>query len=138
MKVLFVCTANSCRSQMAEAWAGTLFPADWAADSAGLLTCPISRDTRAVMDEVGLDMAGQESSLIDQVNLDAYDLIVTLSKEAGQYLPELTRPERHLKRAVSDPMSFRGPDSERPDDFRRGRDEIRVVVESIVSDFRAD
>jgi arsenate reductase len=133
MKVLFVCTANSCRSQMAEAWAGALFPPHWQAASAGLLTYRITAKTRAVMAEVGLDMAGQEPKTIDQVELDAFDLVVTLSQEAGQYLPALAHPERHRRHPVADPMAFHGTADATRAEFRRGRDEIRAIVAALVA-----
>jgi len=133
VKVLFVCTANSCRSQMAEAWAGELFPSSWQAWSAGLLTYRITEKTRAVMAEVGLDMAGQKSKTIDRVDLDSFDLVVTLSREAGLYLPDLAHPERHHRHPVDDPMSFKGTPEETRADFRRGRDEIRAVVAALVA-----
>jgi len=133
VKVLFVCTANSCRSQMAEAWARHLFAPDWQVQSAGLLTYRISAKTRAVMAEVGLDMAGQEPKTIDQVDLDSFDLIVTLSHEAGQYLPELAHPERHRHHPVADPMSFQGTPAETRADFRRGRDQIRAIVAGLIN-----
>ncbi len=134
MNVLFVCTANSCRSQMAEAWAGELFPADWKVRSAGLLTYRITDKTRLVMSEVGLDMAGQKPKTIDSVDLDSFDLIITLSKEAGSYLPALADPGRHRRHPVDDPMSFRGTPEETLADFRRGRDEIRQIVATLVGD----
>ncbi|MCB1889130.1 MAG: arsenate reductase ArsC [Rhodocyclaceae bacterium] len=133
MKVLFICTANSCRSQMAEAWGRALFPADWEVASAGLLTYRISRRTRAVMAEVGLDMAGQEPKTIEKVDLDAFDLVVTLSQEAGQYLPQLADPSRHRHCPVADPMAFAGTPEETRADFRRGRDEIRAIVAAIAA-----
>lgn len=132
MKVLFMCTANSCRSQMAEAWAHKILPADWDVQSAGLLTYRISAKTRAVMAEVELDMAGQEPKTIDTVDLDSFDLIVTLSEEAGRYLPALAHPERHRHCPVTDPMSFHGTPEATRTDFRRGRDEIRVIVSELL------
>ncbi len=132
MKVLFVCTANSCRSQMAETWAKHLFPAGWSASSAGLMTYPISRKTRAVMAEAGLDMAGQEPKTIDTFDLDGFDAIVTLSRTAGTFLPALADPGRHLRRPISDPMSAEGSPDEVREAFRRGRDEVRAIVESLV------
>ena len=133
MKVLFVCTANSCRSQMAEAWARELFP-DWEVCSAGLLTYRITDKTRSVMSEVGLDMAGQEPLSIDGVDLNSFDLIVTLSKEAGRYLPALNEPDRHRHRPVDDPMSFSGSPEETRTDFRRGREEIRQIVAALANE----
>ncbi len=134
MKVLFVCTANSCRSQMAEAWARVLLPATWDIHSAGLLTYRITDKTRAVMAEVGLDMAGQEPQTIDGLDLDSFAVIITLSKEAGLYLPALAQPERHRRHPVDDPMSFRGSPEETRADFRRGRDEIRAIVAGLASE----
>ncbi len=134
MKVLFVCTANSCRSQMAEAWAGKLFPQGWQAQSAGLLTYRITEKTRAVMTEIGLDMAGQKPKTFDKVDLDSFDLIITLSKEAGLYLPIPGDSDRHRRCPVDDPMSFSGTPEETRTDFRRGRDEIRDIVQGLVAD----
>jgi len=89
VKVLFVCTANSCRSQMAETWAHHLFPENWVVNSAGLLTHRITSRTRKAMAEVGLDMAGQHSKTFDELDLDSYDLCVTLSQSSSKYFPEL-------------------------------------------------
>ena len=125
MKVLFVCTANSCRSQMAEAWAHSLFPADWTAASAGLVTHRITERTRWVMEEVGLDMAGQESKTFAAVALDAFDLVVTLSEEAGQFLPPLADPGRLVKRPVDDPMSFRGE----PEEVREAKARLISILD---------
>ena len=133
MKVLFICTANSCRSQMAEAWARQLFPDGWTIHSGGLLTYPITDDTRRTMAEVGLDMTGQETKTFDQFDLDAFDLVVTLSNEAGRYLPGLADPGRHLRRPVKDPMSATGSPEEIQAAFRLGRDRIKRIVEDIVT-----
>jgi len=133
LKILFVCTANSCRSQMAEAWARKLAPDTWDIHSAGLLTYRITAKTKAVMAEVGLDMAGQKPQTIDKVDLNSFDLIVTLSQEAGQYLPTLAHPERHQHHPVTDPMSFKGSGEETRTDFRRGRDEVRDIVASLIT-----
>ena len=132
MKVLFVCTANSCRSQMAEAWARHLFPADWSVASAGLLTYRITEKTRWVMQEVGLDMAGQETKTFDRVDLEAFDLIVTLSAEAGRLLPRPSDPGRLVQHPIDDPMSARGTGEEIRQAFREGRDQVRTLVQDVV------
>jgi arsenate reductase len=135
VKVLFICTANSCRSQMAEAWARHLFPEGWSVASGGLLTYPITARTRAAMAAVGLDMAGQETKTFDQFDLDTFDLVVTLSEEAGRYLPPLGDPTRHLRRPLDDPMSATGSEAEIRAAFARGRDRIKDVVTDIVNDY---
>ena len=132
MKVLFICTANSCRSQMAEAWARRLFPGEWTVHSGGLLTYPITDKTRGAMAEVGLDMAGQETKTFDRFDLDSFDLVVTLSKEAGGYLPSLAQPSRHLRRPIVDPMSAKGSPEEIREAFRVGRDQIKRIVVDIL------
>lgn len=133
MNVFFVCTANSCRSQMAEAWARHLFPADWSVSSGGLLTYRITGKTRAVMGEVGLDMAGQATQPIDDFDLDSFDLIVTLSEEAARFLPALQVPGRHVPLPMDDPMSAEGDGETVRAAFRKGRDHIRQIVEGIVA-----
>ncbi len=133
MRVLFICTANSCRSQMAEAWAHKLFPSEWTALSGGLLTYPISDNTRGAMAEVGLDMAGQKTKTFDQFDLDSFDVVVTLSNEAGRYLPSLANPKRHLRKPVTDPMSATGSAEEILAAFREGREQIKVIVQDVIT-----
>ena len=128
MKVLFMCTANSCRSQMAEAWARQLFPAGWEAASAGLVTYPITDRTLAAMAEVGVTMDGQFTKPFDGFDLDDFDLVITLSRESGRFLPRLARPERHWRRPIVDPMGLKGTDEELRAAFARARDEIRGIV----------
>lgn len=135
MKVLFICTANSCRSQMAEAWARRLFPEGWSAVSAGLITCPIHERTRAIMADAGVPMDGQVSKSIDNVDLDGFDLVVTLSPEAGRFLPALRDPARHRRNPVPDPTEARGTPEQVREAYRVGRDTIRALVEALVAEF---
>lgn len=137
MRVLFVCLANSCRSQMAEAWARHLFPADWEVLSGGLLTYPISRKTRAIMAEVGVSMDHQHPKSIDGFDLDSFDLVVTLSRDAARYLPQLADPERHWRRPIADPMQAEGTPEEVRAAFRCGRDRVRAIVDEVVAHGRA-
>jgi len=138
MRVLFICTANSCRSQMAEAWARHLYPADWEVCSAGLLIYRITEKTRRAMAEVGLDMEGQKPKTFDIFDLNSFDRVVTLSEEASRYLPALQHPDRHLKSPIADPMAASGTAEEIAAAFREGRDTIRDIVTSLLpSDFTA-
>lgn len=135
MKVLFVCTANSCRSQMAEAWARHLFPAGWTAASAGLVTHPIHERTRAIMAEAGVAMDGQRPKAIEAHDLDAYDLVITLSREAGQFLPPLADPSRHRASPMADPTEARGAPDEIRRAYRAGREHLRELVSGLVREF---
>ena len=120
---------------MAEAWARELLPPDWEITSAGLLTSPVSRRAITVMQEVGLDLAGQYSKSIDTVDLDTFDLVVTLSQEAATYLPPLADPQRHWRRPFTDPMEATGEPDEVREAFRVGRERAREAVEAVMATF---
>jgi len=120
---------------MAEAWARELLPPDWEIASAGLLTSPVSRRAAAVMQEVGLDLDGQHSKSIDTVDLDTFDLVVTLSQEASTYLPPLAEPERHWRRPFTDPMEAQGEPDEVREAFRVGRERAHEAVAEVLATF---
>lgn len=126
-----MCTANSCRSQMAETWARHLFPSGWSIASGGLLTYRITEKTKHTMMEVGLDMAGQKTKVIDGFDLDSFDLVITLSEEAGRFLPALADSSKHIRRPMKDPMSARGGAEEVREAFRTGREHIKGIVQAI-------
>jgi arsenate reductase len=119
---------------MAEGWARALAPPHWQVGSAGLIPYPVSRRARAVMAEVGIDLAGQREKSITAVNLPNWDLVITLSEEAGRYLPRLTPPQRHLHRPVEDPMTATGTPDEVRAKFREARDRIADVVRLVIAE----
>ena len=134
MKILLMCTANSCRSQMAEAWARRLFPADWMVQSAGLVTSPISIKTKEAMAEVGIDMQTQYSKPVDDFDLQGFDLVLTFSRRAAEFPPVAGLGERHLHVPVDDPTGLIA----RPDVVRAAyaetRDEIGEILRKFVDD----
>jgi arsenate reductase len=134
VKVLFMCTANSCRSQIAEAWARSRFPVHWTVASCGLLTYPIAPETEAAMADAGIVMEGQYSKTLDQFELDEFDLVVTLSHSAASYLPALAEPQRHLHWPVADPMSATGSDAQVRAAFARCRDQIESLVAALAEE----
>ena len=135
MKILFICTANACRSQMAEGWAKHLAPATWTVASAGLVPYPISRRAAAVMAEAGVDISGQFPKSIEQVKLRTFDVVVTLSAEAERYLPKLNANQTRIHRPVVDPMAAVGTPAEVREAFRTARDQIGDLVRAIVAEF---
>jgi arsenate reductase len=137
MRVLFVCTANACRSQMAEGWARQLAPSGWEVGSAGLVPYPVSQRARAVMAEAGIDLAGHHEKSLTEVRLGTWDVVVTLSEEAGRYLPRLQPTQRHLPRPVDDPMSATGTPDQVRDAFRAARDHIGDVVRTVLAELTA-
>ncbi len=95
------------------------------------MTYRITEKTRHTMMEVGLDMAGQDTKTIDTFDLSSFDLVVTLSREAGRFLPALDDPSRHIRRPMKDPMGVKGDPEEVRLAFRKGRDHIRGIVQDI-------
>jgi arsenate reductase len=91
-KIMFLCTGNSCRSQMAEGFARELGKDVIEAHSAGLMKCYVHPKAIAVMKEIGIDISGQQSKDIDEDILKQMDIIVTLCSHANSSCP-VTPPE---------------------------------------------
>jgi arsenate reductase len=134
IKVLFLCTGNSCRSQMAEAWTRHLKAAEVEAHSAGVN--PKGVDPRAVkaMAEVGIDISRQSSKSIDEVRRLEFDYVITLCDNARQSCPSFPAKTRVIHAGFEDPpmlaVTARN-EEEAMGHYRRSRDLIRAFVESL-------
>lgn len=129
--VLFVCVANAARSQMAEAWARHLAPAEIEVASAGLTPSRVHPLAIQVMAEVGLDLSGARSKALSDVPLDRFDLVVTLCDEGRCVAPP--PGARHLHWPIEDPV----PAASSPgalDAFRRVRDDLAARVDRLFRD----
>jgi len=132
MRVLFLCTGNSCRSQMAEGWARQLLAGKVEAFSAG--TVPgAAVDPRAVkaMAEAGVDISGQKPKSLELYKGQVFDLVITLCGNAQETCPAYWGTGRKMHRGFDDPGTLVGPGA--PDEaamphYRRVRDEIRTFV----------
>ena len=130
-KILFLCTGNSCRSQMAEAWTRRLKGDFFEAYSAGVK--PKGIDPRAIraMAEVGVDISGQESKDMDTFGNMEFEYVITLcdnARESCQFFPAKTRV---MHRGFDDPPVPAGSakdEEEAMGHYRRVRDEIRDFV----------
>ncbi len=132
LKVMFLCTANSCRSQMAEGWARQLGKALIEPYSAGLMAAGVHPRAAAVMREAGIDISGQKSKEIDENLLLKMDIVITLCGHVEATCP-LTPP--HIKRLhwpIEDPVGTRGTEEVIMKDFRRARDEIRDRINTFI------
>lgn len=132
--VLFLCTGNACRSQMAEGWARHLRAGDITAHSAGV--APHGVDPRAVqvMAEAGVDISDHRSKHVDELIDTPLDLVVTVCDAAAEACPVFPRPVPKQHRAFEDPPALaRGaPDEETAlGHYRRVRDEIRTFVATL-------
>ena len=124
-RVLFVCTHNSARSQMAEAmlreWGGDTFDAY----SAGTEATGVKPETIQVMDEIGIDIRGQRSKTIDEFRGQSFEWFITVCDEAQKNCPVLPGVDEVAHWSIEDPSAVEGTPDERLEAFRRVRDRIR-------------
>ncbi|MBN1903857.1 MAG: arsenate reductase ArsC [Deltaproteobacteria bacterium] len=137
-KILFLCTGNSCRSQMAEGWTNYLKKDKFKAYSAGIT--PKGVDPRAVkvMAEAGVDISSQRSKDIDSLGVMEFDYVVTLCDNAKEACPFFPAKTRLMHRGFDDPpgLSEGEKDEEKAlNHYRRVRDEIKAFVENIEEEF---
>ena len=134
MKLLFLCTGNSCRSQMAEAWTRHLKGDRIEAFSAGVDPKGIDPLTVKVMEEVGVAIGGQGSKHVDQVKHVAFDYVVTVCDNASENCPLFPGRTRVVHVGFDDPPKLaQGIQEvqERLLPYRRVRDEIKAFVETL-------
>ena len=131
-KVLFVCSGNSCRSQMAEGWLRALSAGRVAAQSAGL--SPQGQNPRAiaVMAEAGVDIAGQASKELSNDHLQWADLVITVCGDAEETCPLLPPGTRKEHWPLPDPAKASGNEEETLAVFRASRDDIRLRVADLL------
>jgi len=132
--VLFLCTGNSCRSQIAEGFVRSLAKEGTRVWSAG--THPVALNPRAVtaMRESGIDIAGQRPKGIDEVPLDEIDTVFTLCGDAEKSCPTFPRPVRRLHWPIPDPAKAKGSDDDIAVFFRKIRDQIGERVRKFLDE----
>jgi arsenate reductase len=131
IRVLFLCTGNSCRSQMAEGWARQLRSDVIEAHSAGLEPHGLNPLAVEAMAESGVDISGQRSKHLDELVGVAFDCVVTLCGDAHESCPVFPGRTRIIHRGFDDPPRLaRGAPTEAAAmaQYRRVRDEIRDFV----------
>ena len=136
-RVIFLCTGNSCRSQMAEGWLRHLGGEQLEAFSAG--THPAGKNPLALcaMGEVGVDITGQESENLDKYAEQPFDYVITVCDRAREVCPVFPGGDRQLHWSFDDPAEAQGTDEERMPEFRRVRDEIRERIERFLGEMMA-
>ena len=138
MHLLFLCTGNSCRSQMAEGWARAL-GGDWlAVKSAGIEAHGKNPRAIAVMREAGIDISDQESTRLTDDMLQWSDRVVTVCGHADEHCPVLPPGTRKEHWPLSDPAKATGSAEEIMTVFRASRDEIRRRVENLLQRLQAE
>jgi arsenate reductase len=127
-RILFLCTGNSCRSQMAEAWVRRLQGERFEAWSAGTAPAGLSSRAVQVMREAGVNIWGQRSKHVDELRGREFDCVVTLCDDAPESCPVFPGNVRVLHAPFDDPARATGEPEEVLGVFRRVRDEIRDFV----------
>lgn len=129
-RVLFVCTHNSARSQMAEGWLRALASDRYEAFSAGTETRGVHPVAVRVMNEVSVDLSTHRSKLVSEFDEVPMDVVVTVCDSAREACPFVPARDRQIHRSFQDPSAAEGTEAERIEAFRRVRDEIRDWIES--------
>lgn len=131
--VLFLCTGNSCRSQMAEGFCRKLHSNLYHAASAGVENHGLNPRAVRAMAEAGIDISGNRSKTVDELDRD-FDFVITVCDHAAETCPFFPAKTRLLHRGFDDPPSIT---AEMDDEekimavYRRVRDEIRSFVEEL-------
>jgi arsenate reductase len=140
MRILFLCTGNSCRSQMAEGWTRALKSGEIEAHSAGV--APHGMDPRAVeaMAEAGVDISGHTSKHVDSLAHLDFDYVITVCDHANEHCPVYPGTTKRVHKGFDDPPRLaEGAESEEAirSAYHRVRDEIRAFVESLPGSLEA-
>jgi arsenate reductase len=134
LKVLYLCTGNSCRSQMAEAWTRLLKSDQIDPHSAGVAPKGLDAGAVKAMAEIGIDISNQLSKDVDSVGNLEFDYVVTLCDNAREACPYFPAKTRVLHIGFDDPPSLAadaGNEEEAMEHYRRVRDEIKKFVETL-------
>lgn len=131
-KIYFLCTGNSCRSQMAEGYAHSILPkSDFEIRSAGIETHGLNPKAVKVMAEDGIDISNQTSDLIDMDYFKSANLIVTLCGDAKDKCPTIPKGVAHVHWDLKDPAQAMGSEEEIISEFRKTRDLIKDRISEI-------
>ncbi len=137
LKIMFLCTANSCRSQMAEGFARYFGKELFEVHSAGLFAAVVHPGAIAAMKEVGIDISNQKSKEIDEKLLREMDVIITLCGHAEESCPNTASGIKRIHWPIKDPVGAIGAEDEILKEFRRARDEIGLRIKKFISGIKA-
>lgn len=138
LRVMFLCTGNSCRSQMAEGWTKALAGDAVEVKSAGIEAHGQNQHTIDVMNEVGIDISQQESIRVNGEMLEWADLLVTLCDNAEEQCPLLSPQTVKVHLPLADPAKFHGSEQEVLAVFRETREKVRQRVEFVLEQVAID
>ena len=129
IRVLFLCTGNSCRSQMAKGWARYLKAGIIDAYSAGVSPGYINPRAVEVMAEVGVDISEHRPKHVDELAGIDFDYVITLCDNAREQCPVFPKHTRLIHRGFADPSFVDGAEQQVLTAFRQTREQIKAFVE---------
>jgi len=133
VNILYLCTGNSCRSQIAEGWTHRV-GGDWVdAQSAGIEAHGKNPRAIAIMQEAGIDISGQESTIVSAAMLERANVVVTVCGHADEQCPVLPPTTRKVHWPLTDPAKATGSENEITASFRATRDEIEKRVRDLLT-----
>ncbi|MDQ6986206.1 MAG: arsenate reductase (thioredoxin) [Mariprofundaceae bacterium] len=132
-KVLFLCTGNACRSQMAEGWLKHLGGERFEVYSAGIVAHGKNPRAIAAMQAAGVDISGQKSEALDPALLNSIDLLVTVCGHADERCPVVPVSCEKQHWPFDDPAKARGTEEEIMAEFYQVRDQIRDRIDLFVA-----
>lgn len=128
-RVLFLCTHNSARSQMAEGLLRALGGEHVTVVSAGTVATAVRPEAIAVMAELGIDIAGQQSKTLEQFVGEPWDEVITVCDEANDACPFFPGGRKRRHWSTADPGAVTGDEAARLAAFRTARDSLRARIE---------
>lgn len=131
IKILFICTGNSCRSQMAQGWAKHLKSDVTEAYSAGIKPIGVSQRAIKVMSEAGVDISMHTSKQIDDLSGIDFDYVVTLCDNAAANCPVFEGKTTIIHKPFNNPYFASGTEQEIMAVFRKVRDDIKQFIKTI-------
>ena len=128
-KILFLCTGNSCRSQIAEALAQREFDENYYFHSAGVEAHGMNPYTVKTLAELDIDVSEKKSKIIHDNELNDFDLIITLCGDARDKCPILESKVKHIHWDLKDPANYKGTEKETLSVYSNTRD---LILENII------
>jgi len=133
-RVLFLCTGNSCRSQMAEGWLKHLGGDHYEVFSAGIEAHGKNPCAIAAMQDAGVDISMQASEVVDTKLLESLDLLVTVCSHADAHCPAFSIKGKRQHWPFEDPAKAQGSEEEIMREFARVRDQIKARIEAYLAE----
>ena len=136
IRILFVCTHNSARSQMAEGLMNALYGDRFVAWSAGTEPSKVNDYAVKVMKEIGIDISGHRSKSVEEFLEQGFAYLVTVCDQANEACPFFPGGKERIHKSFEDPAAIEGNEELKLAGFRRTRDEIKAWIEKSFSDMK--